>query len=87
VRENNTTVLAAMDLGCCVITNLDRESPPEFVHRVTCLDLHQLTDLEGLDAHAIGGAAQRMVRRRYSWAGLIDLLTRDQDPPTVEAAA
>jgi len=87
VRENNTTVLAAMDLGCCVITNLDRESPPEFVHRVTCLDLHQLTDLEGLDAHAIGGAAQRMVRRRYSWAGLIDLLTRDPDLPTVEAAA
>lgn len=45
VRANNTSVNAAMRSGCVVITNLDRLSPPLFIHGENILDIHQLKEL------------------------------------------
>lgn len=43
VRENNTSLWAALDAGAAVITTLDADSPAELVHDQTVLDLDQLT--------------------------------------------
>jgi hypothetical protein len=42
VRENNTTVLSAMEHGCAVITNLDEYSPPWMKHGESVFDVNQL---------------------------------------------
>ena len=39
VRANNTTVGAAMQAGSVVVTNLDRYSPPAYVHGENLLDI------------------------------------------------
>jgi hypothetical protein len=45
VRANNTTVAAAMETGAVVITNLDRWSPPEYVHLENLIDVEQCDEL------------------------------------------
>jgi hypothetical protein len=45
VRANNTSVAAAMELGAVVITNLDQDSPPEFVHMDNVIDIRQCDHL------------------------------------------
>lgn len=42
-QANNTTLWAAMEAGCTVITNLGSHSPPELVHGQTCYDINRLT--------------------------------------------
>lgn len=71
VRENNTTVMQAMAAGCCVITNLDEWSPPEFVHNETVLDIHQLDRLDPDRVAPIGKAAANLMATRYSWRALV----------------
>jgi hypothetical protein len=41
VRANNTSVASAMERGAVVITNLDRHSPPEFVHMENLIDINR----------------------------------------------
>jgi len=41
VRANNGTVAAAMEHGAVVITNLDRYSPPEYVHMENLIDINR----------------------------------------------
>jgi hypothetical protein len=43
-RANNTTIWAALEAGCPLITNLDRDSPAELIHGETVFDLARLTD-------------------------------------------
>jgi hypothetical protein len=72
VRGNNTSVASAMDHGAVVVTNLDRYSPPEFVHMENMLDIEQCdalpTDrllLEELSMHATGSVRAR------DWTALV----------------
>ena len=45
VRANNSTVVAAMQYGAVVITNLDRYSPGSYVHMQNLIDINQCTGL------------------------------------------
>lgn len=42
-RANNTTLWAALEAGCTVITTLDEDSPPELAHGRNIYDLNRLT--------------------------------------------
>ena len=75
VKTNNTTVLAAMDLGCPVITNLSQWSPVGFEHGLTCLDIEQVDRLADYDLEQIGRHGQQLVRDLYSWERLIERLS------------
>jgi len=75
VRANNTTVAAAMETGAVVITNLDRWSPPEYVHLENMIDIEQCDELpadpavlERLRARAGATAAAR------GWDALVSRL-------------
>jgi hypothetical protein len=66
VRANNTTVAAAMEIGAVVITNLDRYSPPEYVHLENVVDVERCAGLpcdpavlDGIRARAVETAAAR----------------------------
>lgn len=41
VRANNSSVASAMERGAVVVTNLDRYSPPEYVHMENVIDIEQ----------------------------------------------
>ena len=72
LRANNTTVNAAMECGCSVITNLDAHSPAGLVHMKNVIDINacdQLPDLE--QAQRIGRAARDVARSEYGWEQLV----------------
>ena len=75
VRANNTTVAAAMETGAVVITNLDRHSPPEYVHMKNVLDIGQSAELPA-DEAVLGGirAAAVETARTRSWEELVKRL-------------
>jgi hypothetical protein len=75
VRANNTTVAAAMETGAVVITNLDRHSPPEYVHMGNVLDIGQSAELPA-DKAVLGGirAAAVETARSRSWDELVKRL-------------
>ena len=63
VRENNTTVLSAMNHGCPVITNLDGSSPSWLRHDATVFDIRQMQGLpEKTDFQRVGIAARDSVK-------------------------
>ena len=73
LRANNTTVNAAMECGCAVITNLDEHSPAGLVHMRNVIDINACDRLPGLDqAEKIGRAAREIAQRaiRMGCAGL-----------------
>jgi hypothetical protein len=72
LRANNTTVNAAMESGCAVITNLDEHSPQGLVHMKNVIDINvcdRLPDLE--QAAKIGVAARDIAHSRYGWDSLV----------------
>jgi hypothetical protein len=72
LRANNTTVNAAMESGCAVITNLDEHSPDGLVHMKNVVDINaceRLPDLE--QAERIGRAAREITQARYGWDQLV----------------
>jgi len=72
LRANNTTVNAAMECGCSVITNLDGHSPAGLVHMKNVIDINacdRLPDLE--QAQRIGRAARDVARSEYGWEQLV----------------
>ena len=72
LRANNTTVNAAMESGCAVITNLDRHSPEGFVHMTNVIDINLCDRLPGADeARRIGVAAREIAHSRYGWEQLV----------------
>jgi len=72
LRANNTTVNAAMECGCAVVTNLDEYSPAGYEHGRTVLDINRLETLPALNAIAdIGRAARDVAHSRYGWDRLI----------------
>jgi hypothetical protein len=72
LRANNTTVNAAMESGCAVITNLDDHSPTGLVHMKNVVDINRcdrLPDLE--ETRRIGLAAREIAHSRYGWDQLV----------------
>ena len=72
LRANNTTVNAAMECGCAVLTNLDEHSPPALTHLENVIDIQQCERLPDPPALAeIGKAAAATVHAHYGWDRLI----------------
>ncbi len=75
LRANNTTVNAAMECGCAVLTNLDEYSPDGLTHLKNVIDIQHCEQLPDLATLAkIGRAASEMVNTRYGWDRLIEAL-------------
>jgi hypothetical protein len=72
VRANNTSVNAAMDQGCVVITNLDARSPAQLVHMETVIDIGECLELpsDPLVLKRISEAAVAAARA-FGWSPLI----------------
>lgn len=64
VRDNNSSVIAAMEQGCVVITNLDADSPVFLRHGETVLDIAALRELptDTATLEAIAARAREAVR-------------------------
>jgi hypothetical protein len=75
LRANNTTVNAAMECGCTVITNLDEHSPAGLEHLTSVIDINQCTGLPDAEqAERIGRAARDVAQSRYGWNQLVTQL-------------
>ncbi len=71
-RANNTSVNAAMECGCTVITNLDGHSPEGFEHMTNIIDINRCERLpEGEASARIGRAASEIARSQYGWERLV----------------
>ena len=77
VRANNTTVAAAMEAGAVVVTNLDRYSPPEYVHQDNVMDIARCDSLPSDPAilAALRERARETARAR-GWQALVERLTQ-----------
>jgi hypothetical protein len=72
LRANNTTVNAAMESGCAVITNLDEHSPAGLVHLKNIIDINACDALPGYDdTRRIGAAARQIAQAQYGWEQLV----------------
>ncbi len=72
LRANNTTVNAAMECGCTVITNLDEHSPNGFEHMKNVIDINLCKQLPNLEqTERIGRAAHEISRAQYGWDHLV----------------
>ena len=72
LRANNTTVNAAMESGCAVITNLDEHSPAGLVHLKNIIDINGCDALPGYDdTRRIGAAARQIAQAQYGWEQLV----------------
>ncbi|MGI8631744.1 MAG: hypothetical protein ACR2NA_04260 [Solirubrobacterales bacterium] len=80
-RANNSTVVAAMERGAVVITNLDEFSPPSLVHLETVLDINQLRELpaDPLVLRRIGVQAMEAARD-LSWEKFSDRIASGFTP-------
>jgi hypothetical protein len=81
LRANNTTVNAAMEVGCAVITNIDEYSPEGLVHLKNVIDINRCERLpDAGEAETIGRAAREIAHADYGWEQLVAQLR-----PVVEA--
>lgn len=72
LRANNTSVNAAMDCGCAVITNLDEYSPAGLVHMKHVIDIGRCDRLPDAElTERIGRAARDIVHAEYGWDQLV----------------
>jgi hypothetical protein len=81
LRANNTTVNAAMEVGCAVITNLDEYSPEGLAHLKNVIDINRCERLpDPAEAEKIGRGARDIAHADYGWDQLVAQLR-----PVVEA--
>jgi hypothetical protein len=72
LRANNTTVNAAMECGCAVLTNLDAYSPAGLIHMQNVIDINRCDRLpEEQEMTRIGRAAREIARGQYGWEQLV----------------
>lgn len=72
LRANNTTVNAAMECGCAVITNLDEHSPAGLAHMRNVIDINVCDRLPDFaQAEKIGRAARDIAHADYGWEQLV----------------
>jgi hypothetical protein len=75
LRANNTSVNAAMECGCAVITNLDGKSPEGLVHMNNVIDVNVCDELPAPEqAKKIGDAAREIAHADYGWDQLVSQL-------------
>jgi hypothetical protein len=75
LRANNTSVNAAMECGCAVITNLDEHSPAGLVHMKNVIAVNRGDRLPDVDAtQRIGSAAREIAHAQYGWDQLVSQL-------------
>jgi hypothetical protein len=75
LRANNTTVNAAMECGCTVITNLDEHSPAGLSHMSNVIDINQCDRLPTAEeSQRIGLAAREVALGQYGWDRLVSQL-------------
>ena len=75
LRANNTTVNAAMECGCTVITNLDEHSPAGLAHMASVIDINQCDRLPTAEESGrIGRAARDVALGQYGWDRLVSQL-------------
>lgn len=74
VRANNTTVNAAMECGCPVVTNLDAQSPPGLVHLQTIIDVQRCHALPDRSTLRDIGQAGRVYQQHRDWPRLVTAL-------------
>ncbi len=80
-RANNTSLAAAMEQGCVIITNLDESSPPELVHMDTAIDINQASALptDPMVLKRLSLRAMEVARER-SWTALVDHMGAEATP-------
>ena len=72
LRANNTTVNAAMESGCTVITNLDAHSPAGLTHMKNVIDINLCDRLPDVElTQRIGLAARDIAHAQYGWDQLV----------------
>ena len=72
LRANNTSVNAAMECGCAVITNLDKDSPEGLIHMKNVIDVNVCDRLPGFElAEKVGNAAREIAHADYGWDRLV----------------
>ncbi|MBF8299711.1 MAG: hypothetical protein HW394_81, partial [Acidobacteria bacterium] len=72
LRANNTSVNAAMECGCAVITNLDEHSPEGLAHMKNVIDINRCDRLPDLEQTGkIGRAAREIAHATYGWDQLV----------------
>jgi hypothetical protein len=72
LRANNTTVNAAMEVGCAVITNLDDHSPAGLAHMQNVIDINRCDRLPDVEqTQRIGRAAREIAHGQYGWDRLV----------------
>ncbi len=72
LRANNTTVNAAMEVGCAVITNLDDHSPAGLAHMQNVIDINRCDRLPDVEqTQRIGLAAREIAHGQYGWDRLV----------------
>jgi hypothetical protein len=72
LRANNTTVNAAMECGCAVITNLDQHSPAGLEHMKNVIDINACDKLPDVhETRRIGLAAREIALGEYGWDQLV----------------
>jgi rfaE bifunctional protein nucleotidyltransferase chain/domain len=76
VRSNNTSIFAAMERGCAVLTNCDEYSPEWMKPGANILDLHHIgpKDFEAEYLKKIGESGKKFVKKNADWQGLVRLL-------------
>lgn len=76
VRSNNTSIFAAMERGCAVLTNSDNYSPEWMKHGENILDINHICphDLETERLKIIGENGKQSVHNHAGWEGLVSLL-------------
>ena len=75
LRANNTTVNAAMECGCTVITNLDEHSPAGLAHMQNVVDINRCDRLPTAEeSERIGRAARTVAMCQYGWDQLVSQL-------------
>ena len=73
-RANNTSLWAALEAGCPVVTNLDDQSPPDLIHTQTVFDLKRLTEWPSWDLLDDVTRGGREAVKGRSWERLIAVL-------------
>ena len=72
LRANNTTVNAAMECGCAVMTNLDEHSPAGLAHMKNVIDINRCDRLpDDEQMQRLGRAAREIALGEYGWDQLV----------------
>lgn len=74
IRENNTSAYAAFEANTTLITNLDQNSPKDFIHEQNLIDINKIKTLNYSkeQQEMISKNARLMLEEKYSWEKLVN---------------